>query len=719
MSLMSEAHHKLALRNQTGPDGGATTVSLLYALLAVAATVLVIYGAFYGGITALLLRSMFYSLVAAAGLLAIGLSARSRPGRIACYVLALVAIVPGPYLWYSYLDIIMRGAMSNPLDEVMFVALCVVTFTLVRRHLGWALLLIATFALLYAWFGYLIPGKYGHGGYDLARLTSTLFLSTEGFFGVPMGVAVEYIFLFTLFGTLLMKTGTGEVFVDVARGLTGRIQGGPGLSAALSSTLFGTINGSAVANVVTTGTFTIPLMKRVGYSAKTAGAIEAAASSAGQILPPVMGAAAFLMAEIVGVPYAQIALAALVPGLLYVLALMIAIRLEAGKLNLERDPAGGMAFLWLTLKTRGYLLLPLIGMIALLFMGTTPTRAAVYCIVVALVISPFRKETRPSLIDLVQVCRDTLTSVMPIVAAVAAAGVVIGVLNLTGVGLMLSSLIVEVGAGNVWAILLLTALASFILGMGLPTSAAYLLLAVLVAPALTRLGMPAISAHMFIFYYGPCLGHHPARGAGGLCGSQHFGCGCERDGGGVHPPRLRQAADPVPLRHHAGHPDDRFRTADHPGHHSCRNQHHGSEHILLRLACPAHDLGRTRANGSRVLARGLANAGRRCRSGHSGRAWLRPASPRGADGAYRHLDPGRCPLSLPRTDEPLTSWYCLSTPIPKSPTWCCRSAPVTHTAMCSGQPPSSPLRRPAPTSPRMRPRKSSLPCTSIWASRVR
>ncbi|KRA47606.1 C4-dicarboxylate ABC transporter permease [Devosia sp. Root635] len=502
MSLMSEAHDKLALRHQTGSGRGATTVSLLYALLAVATTVLVIYGAFYGGITALLLRSMFYSLVSAAGLLAIGLSARSAPGRMVCYALAVVAIVPGPYLWHSYLDIITRGAMSNPLDNVMFVALCVVTFTLVRKHLGWALLLIASFALLYAWFGYLIPGKYGHGGYDLARLSSTLFLSTEGFFGVPMGVAVEYIFLFTLFGTLLMKTGTGEVFVDVARGLTGRIQGGPGLSAALSSTLFGTINGSAVANVVTTGTFTIPLMKRVGYSAKTAGAIEAAASSAGQILPPVMGAAAFLMAEIVGVPYSQIALAALVPGLLYVGALMIAIRLEAGRLNLERDVAGGLAFLGQTLKTRGYLLLPLIGMIALLFMGTTPTRAAVYCIALALVISPFRKETRPSLIDLVQVCRDTLASVMPIVAAVAAAGVVIGVLNLTGVGLMLSSLIVELGAGNVWAILLLTALASFVLGMGLPTSAAYLLLAVLVAPALTRLGMPAISSHMFIFYYG-------------------------------------------------------------------------------------------------------------------------------------------------------------------------------------------------------------------------
>lgn len=502
MAIMSEALDKLLLRGGHGKGRGAIIVSLLYALLAVAITALVIYGAFFGGITALLLRSMFYSLVAAAGLMVVGLSARSRISRVLCYILAAIALVPGPYLWYSYLDIIQRGALSTWMDEIMFLALCAVTFVLVRKTLGWALLVLSTLAIGYALFGYLIPGKYGHGGYDLARLSSTLFLSTEGFYGVPMGVAVEYIFLFTLLGTLLMKIGTGEIFVDIARGLTGRVQGGPGLSAALSSTLFGTINGSAVANVVTTGTFTIPLMKRVGYSPVTAGAIEAAASSAGQILPPIMGAAAFLMAEIVGVPYSQIALAALVPGLLYVLALMIAIRLEAGKLNLERDTAGGVAFLLEALKTRGYLLLPLVGMIALLFAGTTPTRAAVYCIVLALAISPWHKQTRASLIDLVQVCRDTLVSTMPIIAAVAAAGVVIGVLNLTGVGLMLSSLIVEVGAGNIWAILLLTALASFVLGMGLPTSAAYLLLAVLVAPALTRLGMPAISAHMFIFYYG-------------------------------------------------------------------------------------------------------------------------------------------------------------------------------------------------------------------------
>jgi TRAP transporter 4TM/12TM fusion protein len=502
MSYLSDVLARIALPNEHAGESEARIASVLYALFAVGVTAIVVYGAYFGGITALLLRSMFYSMVAAAGLLAIALQTRVGMLRMACYLMAIAALVPGPYLWHSYHDLISRGALSTWVDQVMFVALVAVTLVLVRKTLGWALFILAVLALLYAWFGFLIPGKYGHGGYDLARLTSTLLLSTEGFFGVPMGVAVEYIFLFALLGTLLMRVGTGEVFVDIARGVTGRIQGGPGLSAALSSALVGTISGSAVANVVTTGTFTIPLMKRVGYSARLAGAIEAAASSAGQILPPVMGAAAFLMAEIIGVPYSTIALAALVPGLLYVFAVLVAVRLEAGKLGLARDTAGGLKFLVETLRTRGYLLAPLVGMIALLSFGVTPIRAAVYCITLALLISPWRRETRLGLGTLVVVCRDTLIATLPIVAAVAAAGVVIGVLNLTGMGLMLSSLIVEIGAGNIWTILVLTALASFVLGMGLPTSAAYLLLAVLVAPALTQLGLPAIAAHMFIFYYG-------------------------------------------------------------------------------------------------------------------------------------------------------------------------------------------------------------------------
>ena len=253
---------------------------------------------------------------------------------------------------------------------------------------------------------------------------------------------------------------------------------------------------------MTTGNFTIPLMKRSGYSANVAGAIEAAASSAGQILPPIMGAAAFLMAEIIGVPYRTIALAALIPGALYVMALIVAVRLEAGRLNLAPDPDCRLGAVQVDDPGRGYLLLPLVGLVALLFAGYTPTRAAVYCLLFGLLIMPWSRETRTGIVGLMVVCRDTLVSTLPIVAAVAAAGAVIGVLNLTGLGLMLSGMIIDLGGGRIWLILILTAMASFILGMGLPTSAAYLLLAVLVAPALTRLGIEPIVSHMFIFYYG-------------------------------------------------------------------------------------------------------------------------------------------------------------------------------------------------------------------------
>jgi TRAP transporter 4TM/12TM fusion protein len=479
-----------------------TLVSLLFSAIAVGIAGLVLYGAYYGGITALLLRSSFFSLVAAAAMLLYALRYKNAIQRSTFYLLALIALIPGPYLWTHYIDIIMRGAMSIGMDLWVFITLIVVVFVFVRMAVGWALITLMSLAFLYAYFGYLIPGKYGHSGYDLSRLTSTLMLSTEGVYGVPMGVAVEYIFLFGLFGAILTKIGTGEVFVDIARGLTGRVQGGPGLSAALSSALLGSLNGSAVANVVTTGTFTIPLMKRVGYSAKLAGAIEAAASSAGQIMPPVMGAAAFLMAEMIGIPYAEVALAALVPALLYILALMISVRLEAGRLGLERDPEAGWKLLLATLKSKCYLLLPLVVLIALMVSGKSPTQAAVMGIIAGLFVCPWKKETRINLVDLIAACKDTLSSTLPIVAAVAAAGVIIGILNLTGMGLMLSGLIIELGDGNLWAVLLLTALASFVLGMGLPTSAAYLLLAVLVAPAMTQLGMATLSAHMFIFYFG-------------------------------------------------------------------------------------------------------------------------------------------------------------------------------------------------------------------------
>ncbi len=472
------------------------------AFLAVLTTGLVLYEAYFGTITALVVRSEFFSAMASAGLLLIGLRFNNRLVRAFFYIFAVLALPPGPYLQQNFFDIVSNGGLSTPTDRVLFVMTMVVVIVLTYMTIGWSLVVLAVAALLYAVFGYLIPGRYGHGGYDLARLTATLFLSTEGVYGIPMGVAVDYIFLFALLGTFLMKTGTGELFVDLARAMTGRTQGGPGLSAVLASSMLGTINGSAVANVVTVGTFTIPLMKRVGYSAATAGAIEAAASAAGQILPPIMGAAAFLMAEIMGVPYSQIAIAAIIPAALYVLALLVAVRLEAGRLNLARDDAGGLRIVGKVLLRRGYLLLPLVVLVALLTLDVTPMRAAVIALGVGLVLMPWSAETRLGPAKLLAVCVETVISVLPIVAAVAAAGVVIGVLNLTGLGLMLSGLILQIGGGNLWLVLVLTALTSFVLGMGLPTSAAYLLLAVLVAPALEKMGVQPIVAHMFIFYYG-------------------------------------------------------------------------------------------------------------------------------------------------------------------------------------------------------------------------
>ncbi|MGR3795868.1 TRAP transporter permease [Vannielia sp. SX4] len=477
----------------------AATAAL--AALSIAVTALCIWSAWYGSITALVLRSTFFSLMVAAGLIVV---ASERPGwlRPVIYALAAGVLIPGPYLWVNYLSIVRSGGIASQLDVALFVVCTAAVLVLARYLIGWVMVGLGVAALAYAFFGDMIPGTYGHAGYSLSRVTSNLFLRTEGLFGLPMGVAVQYILLFSLLGTLLLKTGLGQVFVDLAHAATGRVQGGPALTAVVSSTMFSSINGSAVAGVVTTGTFTIPLMKRTGYRPKVAGAIEAAASSAGQIMPPVMGAAAFLMAEITQTPYATIAAAALIPALLYVFALLVGVREEAGKYDLGRADPSEIPALKDVLLKRGHLLIPLVGLIVFLAMGYTPSAAAVLCLATTLVVSVFGKATRIGPVGLVAVMMETVKNVLPIVAAVGIAGMLIGVLTLTGMALKLSSLILTAGAGSLLLTLLLTMVASFVLGLGMPTSAAYLLLAILIAPALEQFGLPVIAAHMFIFYYG-------------------------------------------------------------------------------------------------------------------------------------------------------------------------------------------------------------------------
>ncbi len=497
--------HAFAAKALPGATGGRrerVAAALAVAVLSVAVCVLILWTAYFGGLTALLLRSLFFSLMAAAGLVVIASRQPQAWLRAALYLLAAAALLPGPYLYFNYVDIIRGGAIANGIDRALFVLCIVVIVVLSRATIGWVMVGLSVVALAYAYFGDLIPGAYGHGGYTTGRLTSNLFLRTEGIFGLPMGVAAQYILLFSLLGGILIKSGLGQVFVDLAHALTGRVQGGPGLTAVVSSTMFSSINGSAVAGVVTTGTFTIPLMKRTGYRPKVAGAIEAAASSAGQIMPPVMGAAAFLMAEMTGIEYAEVAAAALIPAFMYVFAVLVAVRLEAGKFNLARSDPADVPSVWSVLRQRGYMLLPLVALVGFLVYGYTPAKSAVICVVAALLISPWSRATRIGPRALVEVAVDTVRNILPVLAAVATAGVLIGVLTLTGLALQISSLILAAGGDSLFLVLVFTMVASFVLGLGMPTSAAYLLLAILVAPALEGFGLPVIAAHMFIFYYG-------------------------------------------------------------------------------------------------------------------------------------------------------------------------------------------------------------------------
>jgi len=325
-----------------------------------------------------------------------------------------------------------------------------------------------------------------------------LFLSTEGIWGVPLGVSADFVYLFVLFGVVLDTAGGGALLIALANKVAGRTRGGPAKTAAVASAFMGSLSGSAVANVVTTGTFTIPLMKRAGFRPFFAGAIEAAASTGGQLMPPVMGAGAFILATWTNIPYLEVAAAAVIPAILYYAALLAAIHFRASAMGIEpvREVTPEK------IRDKLHLLLPLGAIVLLLAMGRSPMRAAFWGVTSALVMACLRPATRPSLPELGEVMERAGRGAVQVAAACAAAGVVVGVASLTGIGLRMSELIVTISGGNLLAALMLTAIGSIILGMGLPTTAAYVVLAALGAPALVQLGVPLLAAHLFIFYFG-------------------------------------------------------------------------------------------------------------------------------------------------------------------------------------------------------------------------
>lgn len=417
-------------------------------------------------------------------------------------VLAVLAFVVVAYLVLNFREIARTMGSPSQTSLIMGSICILLVLEAARRVVGPVLPGIALVFLLYAYFGGEIPGFFGHRGYSFQRIVSHMYLTTEGIFGVAAGVSATFVFLFILFGAFLGKTGTGRLFIDLALALMGHQPGGPAKVAVVASGLMGTINGSSVANVAGTGTFTIPLMKSIGYKPHFAGAVEAAASTGGQLMPPVMGAGAFLMAEITGIPYSQIIIAAIVPAFLYYLGVFVSVHLEAKRTGLVGLPKDRLPNAARILRQRGHLVIPIIVLLYVLMNGYTPTFAALTGIISSVVVSMFSKETRLSLRDILDTLHDGARQALSVAIACAVVGFVIGVTTLTGFGLKLATGVVALAGGNVILTCVFTMFASLILGMGLPTTANYLVTSTIAAPALLQLGVATLSAHMFVYYFG-------------------------------------------------------------------------------------------------------------------------------------------------------------------------------------------------------------------------
>jgi TRAP transporter 4TM/12TM fusion protein len=372
-----------------------------------------------------------------------------------------------------------------------------------RRLIGWPLVIIATCFVLYALFAYLFPGDFYGRGWAVPRLATYLYLDANGIFGLPLQVGSGIVLVFILFGEALNAVGGAAFLSDFALAVMGRFRGGQAKISILSSSLFGNISGSAVANVVVDGAFTIPMMKRAGYPAPVAAAIEATASTGGQIMPPVMGAAAFLIAEYLGIPYAQVALAAVVPALLYYVALFIQVDLLAARNGIHGLPKAELPRLLPVLKRSAGFVVPLTVLIVLMFfLNRRPEEAGLLAALSGLIMGIFTPGVKMGPRQVLTILLSTGRSLLEIAAITGLAGVVIGVLQLSGLGFTLTFTLLNLGQSSAILLLILTALVSIILGMGMPTTAVYVLLAVLVAPGLAKLGILPIAAHLFIFYFG-------------------------------------------------------------------------------------------------------------------------------------------------------------------------------------------------------------------------
>ncbi|MEQ9037257.1 MAG: TRAP transporter fused permease subunit [Silicimonas sp.] len=393
-----------------------------------------------------------------------------------------------------------RYGAITPGEVLLGVGLVIALFDACRRTIGLSIVVLAALFVLYGLFGAYLPSPFGHRGYSLERVASQVYLGGGGVFGTPLGVSATFVTSVVVLGALLEKTGAGQVLMDFATAMTGRMRGGPAKAAVVGSSLMGMISGTAVANVLTTGPISIPLMRRSGYRKEAAGAIEAVASTGGQLMPPVMGAAAFIMAEFTSTSYFEIAKSAFLPAVIFYVVLFSMVHFEAVRRRIPILRDESVATDWGSILRGAHLLLPLPVFVTMLLNGYSIMLASFWAVVASVLVSYLSHATALTPKRLVETCVAAAHAVIPVAVACAAAGVIIGIITLTGVGLKFSSLVVQVSGGSLPLALVLTMLTCLVLGMGLPTAAAYILVATLVAPALVDLGVGLIAAHLFVLY---------------------------------------------------------------------------------------------------------------------------------------------------------------------------------------------------------------------------
>ncbi|KIL49397.1 TRAP transporter permease [Jeotgalibacillus soli] len=497
--LLAEYDPEAGTRNLSG------IANKIIILIAVSFSLFHIYTGMIGGLSSQLQRSIHLAFVLGLIFLLFPYT-KKKIGEtkipILDIALALTGIFVGLY-WLLFFDELVRR-IGNPTTLDLTVGALAILLVLEgsRRVVGKPITIIVGVFLIYAILGPYFPSFLRHGGISYERLFSHMYFTTEGIFGTPLAVSATFIFLFVLFGAILDRTGVGEYFNDLALVIAGRASGGPAKVTIFSSALQGTISGSSVANVVTSGAFTIPLMKRLGYRKEFAGAVEATSSTGGQIMPPVMGAAAFLMAEFTGIPYWEIVKAAAIPAILYFVGVWIMTHYEAKRLGLRGLTKEELPSIK-NVVARLYLLVPIVAIIYFLSSGLSPMRAALYGLFIAILVGFLQPgEKRLTIKGLIEALETGARAALGVAIACAAAGMIVGVIVLTGIGLKFANGLIDLAGGDIFITLLMTMVASLILGMGVPTTANYVITSTIAAPVLVELGFPLLAAHMFVFYFG-------------------------------------------------------------------------------------------------------------------------------------------------------------------------------------------------------------------------